>query len=332
MYAGGNSMSRKVIVLGEVRDGSLRNVSFEAVAAAKTVAEGGEVVGVLIGEAVSVLGSDLVKYGADRVVVVEDEKLKQYTSDGYSQALLAVVDQEEPEGLIFGHTALGKDFSPRIAGKLSSGLISDATAVEVAGGNVVFTRPIYSGKAFEKKIVTDGLVFATVRPNNIAPLEKDESRTGEVSTLKVEIKDLRAIIKEVVRKASEGVDLSEAKVVISGGRGVKSSDGFAPLKELAQVLGGAVGASRGACDADYCDYSLQIGQTGKVVTPDLYIACGISGAIQHLAGMSNSKVIVAINKDPEANIFKVADYGIVGDLFEVVPLLTEEFRKLKVHS
>jgi electron transfer flavoprotein alpha subunit len=325
-------MTRKVLVLGETRDGSLRNVSFEAIAAAKTVAEGGEVVGVLVGETVSSLGAELIQYGADRVVVVEDAKLKQYTSDGYAQALLAVLEQETPEGLVLGHTALGKDLSPRIAGKLSSGLISDATAVEVAGGNVVFTRPIYSGKAFEKKIVTDGLIFATVRPNNIAPFEKDESRSGEVSTLSVEIKDLRAIIKEVVRKASEGVDLSEAKVVISGGRGVKSAEGFEPLKELAQVLGGAVGASRGACDADYCDYSLQIGQTGKVVTPDLYIACGISGAIQHLAGMSNSKVIVAINKDPEANIFKVADYGIVGDLFEVVPLLTEEFKKLKVHS
>ncbi|WP_342432518.1 electron transfer flavoprotein subunit alpha/FixB family protein [Neobacillus sp. FSL H8-0543] len=325
-------MSRKVVVLGETRDGSLRNVSFEAIGAAKAVAEGGEVVGVLIGEAVNALGAELIKYGADRVVVVEDAKLNQYTSDGYAQALLAVLVQESPEGLVLGHTALGKDLAPRIAGKLSSGLISDATAVEVAGGNVVFTRPIYSGKAFEKKIVTDGLIFATVRPNNIAPLEKDESRTGEVSSLAVEIKDLRAIIKEVVRKASEGVDLSEAKVVISGGRGVKSANGFEPLKELAQVLGGAIGASRGACDADYCDYSLQIGQTGKVVTPDLYIACGISGAIQHLAGMSNSKVIVAINKDPEANIFKVADYGIVGDLFEVVPLLTEEFKKLKVHS
>jgi electron transfer flavoprotein alpha subunit len=325
-------MSRKVVVLGEVRDGSLRNVSFEAIAAAKTVAEGGEVVGVLVGASVSALSTELIHYGADRVVVVENEKLKLYTSDGYAQALLAVLDQEKPEGLVLGHTSLGKDLSPRIAGKLASGLISDATAVEVAGGNIVFTRPIYSGKAFEKKIVTDGLIFATVRPNNIAPLEKDESRSGDVSTLSVDIKDLRAIIKEVVRKASEGVDLSEAKVVISGGRGVKSADGFQPLKELAAVLGGAVGASRGACDADYCDYSLQIGQTGKVVTPDLYIACGISGAIQHLAGMSNSKVIVAINKDPEANIFRVADYGIVGDLFEVVPLLTEEFKKLKVHS
>ncbi|SEM36382.1 electron transfer flavoprotein alpha subunit apoprotein [Mesobacillus persicus] len=325
-------MGRKVLVLGEVRDGSLRNVSFEAVAAAKTVAEGGEVVGVLLGENVSSLGSELVAYGADRVVAVDSDKLAQYTTDGYSQALMAVIGQENPEGLILGHTALGKDLAPKIASKLGSGLISDATSVEEAGGNLVFTRPIYSGKAFEKKVVTDGIVFATVRPNNIAPLEKDGSRSGDVSTLAVDVKDLRTVIKEVVRKATEGVDLSEAKVVIAGGRGVKSEEGFEPLKELADVLGGAVGASRGACDAEYCDYSLQIGQTGKVVTPDLYIACGISGAIQHLAGMSNSKIIVAINKDPEANIFKVADYGIVGDLFEVVPMLTEEFKKLKVNA
>ena len=325
-------MARKVLVLGEVRDGSLRNVSFEAVAAGKAASEGGEVVGVLIGDSVSALANEMIHYGADRVVTVEDEKLKQYTPDGFSQALMAVIDSESPEGLIFGHTALGKDLAPKIAAKLESGLISDVTSLEEAGGNLVFTRPIYSGKAFEKKIVTDGLLFATIRPNNIAPLEKDESRSGDVASVAAEIKDLRTIIKEVVRKASEGVDLSEAKVIIAGGRGVKSEEGFEPLKELASVLNGAVGASRGACDADYCDYSLQIGQTGKVVTPDLYIACGISGAIQHLAGMSNSKVIVAINKDPEANIFKVADYGIVGDLFEVVPLLTEEFKKLKVNA
>ncbi|GER67055.1 electron transfer flavoprotein subunit alpha [Weizmannia acidilactici] len=323
-------MSRKVLVLGEVRDGSLRNVSFEAIAAGKTVAEGGEVVGVLIGDSVQNLCKDMIQYGADRVVVVEDGNLKNYSSDGFSQAFLAIVHSENPDGIIFGHTALGKDLAPKIASKLDAGLISDATIVEAAGEHVVFTRPIYSGKAFEKKIITDGIIFATIRPNNISPLEKDESRTGDVQTIQAEIKDLRTIIKEVIRKASEGVDLSEAKVIVSGGRGVKSAEGFKPLKELADVLGGAVGASRGACDAGYCDYSLQIGQTGKVVTPDLYIACGISGAIQHLAGMSNSKVIVAINKDPEANIFNVADYGIVGDLFEVVPLLTEEFKKLKV--
>ena len=307
-------MARKVLVLGEARDGSLRNVSFEAIAAAKTVAEGGEVVGVLIGDAVSSLGNELYQYGADRVVAVEDGKLAQYTPDGYSQALMAVIQQESPEGVIFGHTTLGKDLAPKIASKLNSGLISDAIGVEEAGGNLVFTRPIYSGKAFEKKIVTDGIIFATIRPNNIAPLQKDESRSGEVSSVTADIKGLRTIIKDVVRKAADGVDLSEAKVVVAGGRGMKSEEGFDQLKELADVLGGAVGASRGACDADYCDYSLQIGQTGKVVTPDLYIAVGISGAIQHLAGMSNSKVIVAINKDSEANIFKIADYGIVGEI------------------
>lgn len=166
----------------------------------------------------------------------------------------------------------------------------------------------------------------------IAPLDRDDTRSGEVAVKDVEIKDLRTVIKDIIRKTTEGVDLSEAKVIVAGGRGVKSADGFKPLEELAEVLGGAVGASRGACDAGYCDYSLQIGQTGKVVTPDLYIACGISGAIQHLAGMSNSKVIVAINKDPEANIFNVADYGIVGDLFEVVPKLTEEIKKLKENA
>ncbi len=325
-------MARKVLVLGEIRDGSLRNVSFEAIAAAKTVSEGGEIVGVLIGDQVSNLGEELIKYGADRVIAAENENLKQYTTDGYAQALMQVIEAEQPQGIIAGHTAMGKDLTPKIAAKLNSGLVSDVTAIEEAGGNIVFTRPIYSGKAFEKKIITGELIFATVRPNNIVPLEKDESRTGEVKTMAVEVKDLRTVVKEVVRKASEGVDLSEAKVIVSGGRGVKSAEGFEPLKELAKVLGGAVGASRGACDAEYCDYSMQIGQTGKVVTPDLYIACGISGAIQHLAGMSNSKVIVAINKDPEANIFNVADYGIVGDLFEVVPLLIEEFKQLKINA
>ncbi|MFC3883167.1 electron transfer flavoprotein subunit alpha/FixB family protein [Bacillus songklensis] len=325
-------MARKVLVLAEVRESALRNVSFEAIAAGKIVAEGGEVVSVLLGEGVNSLANELIAYGADRVVTVEDSKLAQYTPDGYSQAFLAVVETEKPEAIVMGHTALGKDLSPKLAAKLDSGLVSDVTALEAAGGNLVFTRPIYSGKAFEKKIVTDGLIFVTVRPNNIAPFEKDGSRTGKVTSVQAEIKDLRTIVKEVVRKAAQGVDLSEAKVIVAGGRGVKSEDGFRPLQELANVLGGAVGASRGACDAEYCDYSLQIGQTGKVVTPDLYIACGISGAIQHLAGMSNSKVIVAINKDPEANIFKVADYGIVGDLFEVVPMLTEEFKKLKIHS
>lgn len=323
-------MSNKVLVLAEAREGSLRNVSFEAIATGKKI--GGEVVSVLIGDSVAGVANDLIAYGADRVITVEHPHLKAYTSDGFSQAIMAVVEQEKPEAIVFGHTALGKDLAPKIASKLQSGLISDVTEIEGEGDDAVFIRPIYSGKAFEKVKVKDGVVFVTIRPNNIAPLAKDDSRSGDVSALTVDITNLRTIIKEVVRKSTDGVDLSEAKVVVAGGRGVKSEEGFEPLKDLANLLGGAVGASRGACDAEYCDYSLQIGQTGKVVTPDLYIAAGISGAIQHLAGMSNSKVIVAINKDPEANIFKVADYGIVGDLFEVIPMLIEEFKALKVNA
>ncbi|WP_153733518.1 electron transfer flavoprotein subunit alpha/FixB family protein [Sporosarcina obsidiansis] len=323
-------MSKKILVLGEVRDGELRNVSFEAVAAAKKISGDGEIVAVLIGDQVQSLGEEMIHYGADRVVTVEHPHLKHYTSDGFGQAFMAVYEDESPEGIVFGHTAMGKDLSPKIASKLSSGLISDVTKIEGEGDDAEFIRPIYSGKAFEKVEIKDGLLFITVRPNNIEPLAHDTSRTGDVTAKSVEISNLRSVIKDVVRKSTEGVDLSEAKVIVAGGRGVKGPEGFEPLKELADLLGGAVGASRGACDADYCDYSLQIGQTGKVVTPDLYIAAGISGAIQHVAGMSNSKVIVAINKDPEANIFKIADYGIVGDIFEIIPLMIEEIKKLKV--
>ncbi len=318
----------KALVLAESRDGNLRNVSFEAIAAANLVAD--EVVVALIGQNVAADAAQLATRGAHQVLVVEDERLQHYTPDGYGQVFMQLLDRVAPDVIVFGHTSLGKDLSPKIAAKLQAGLISDVTSIEGTGEDASFIRPIYSGKAFEKVKVSEGKTLFTVRPNNIEPLAEGSSE-GTVESVTVELKDLRTIVSEVVRKATGGVDLSEAKVIVAGGRGVKTSDGFAPLQELADLLGGAVGASRGACDADYCDYALQIGQTGKVVTPDLYIACGISGAIQHLAGMSNAKVIVAINKDPEANIFSVADYGIVGDLFDVVPLLTAEFKKMLVH-
>lgn len=323
-------MAKKIIVLAEAKNNELRNVSFEAIAAAKELADGGEVTAVLAGEAIASLGEQLFQYGADRVIVVEHPELANYTTDAYKQAYLQVFDKENPDIVVLGHTSVGKDLSPRLAVKLDGALFSDVVAIE-AGDTPVFTRPIYSGKAFEKrKAVEEGPYIVTIRPNNIAALAKEESASGEVETHSVDIQDLRTIVKDVVKKATGGVDLSEANIIVAGGRGVKSADGFKPLQELADLLGGAVGASRGACDAEYCDYSLQIGQTGKVVTPDLYIAVGLSGAIQHLAGMSNSKVIVAINKDPEAPIFEVADYGIVGDLFEVVPLLTEELKAVLV--
>ncbi|MEI3612611.1 electron transfer flavoprotein subunit alpha/FixB family protein [Pseudogracilibacillus sp. SO30301A] len=321
-------MSDKILVIGESREGVLRNVSFEAIAAARKMNDNAEVVALLLSDGeLEDQAQEMIYYGADRAVTVKHENLKNYTSEGYGQVVLEVVDEETPDAIIMGHTAIGKDLTPKIASRLELGLVSDATEIETDGEDVIFTRPIYSGKAFEKKVIKEGITFATIRPNNIAALEKDESRSGEIQAKDVDVKDLRTVIKEVIRKQSEGVDMSEASVVIAGGRGVKSAEGFEPLYELANLLGGAVGASRGACDAEYCDYSLQIGQTGKVITPDLYIAVGISGAIQHLAGMSNSKVIVAINKDPEANIFNIADYGIVGDLFEVIPLLTEELKQ-----
>lgn len=323
-------MSEKLLVIGELRDGELRNVTFETIAAARKVQADSEIVGVLCGKGnIDQQAQEMIYYGADRVVTVAHDDLETYTSEAYSQAVLAVIDKESPDGIIMGHTSIGKDLTPKLASKLGSGLVSDAVDIQTDGDEVAFIRPIYSGKAFEKKVITSGLTFVTIRPNNIAMLERDDSRTGDITVEEVNITDLRTVIKDVIRKASEGVDLSEANVIVAGGRGVKSADGFKPLYELADVLGAAVGASRGACDADYCDYSLQIGQTGKVVTPDLYIAVGISGAIQHLAGMSNSKVIVAINKDAESNIFNIADYGIVGDLFDVIPLLTEEIKKLK---
>lgn len=323
----------KILVIGEAVEGELRNVSFEAIAAAKKIDEGAEVVALLLGDTdLSEQGQEMIQYGADRAITVKHDNLKNYTSEAYGQVVMQVMEEESPTGVVMGHTAIGKDLTPKIASRLETGLVSDAIDIECDGDEVIFTRPIYSGKAFEKKKISSGIVFATIRPNNIPALERDESRTGEIQPKDVDITDLRTIIKDVIRKASDGVDMSEASVVIAGGRGVKSKEGFDSLYELADLLGGAVGASRGACDAEYCDYSLQIGQTGKVITPDLYIAVGISGAIQHLAGMSNSKVIVAINKDPEANIFNVADYGIVGDLFEVMPLLIDEIKKLKVEA
>lgn len=325
-------MARKVLVLTELRENSFRNVTFEAIAAGNKVANGKEVVAVMLGEIKNELTKQLFHYGANRVVKVENSQLNNYTPDAYSQALLQVIEKEAPDAIFMGHTSIGKDIAPRIAMKKQAGLVSDVIDIEVVGKEVIFTRPIYAGKAFEKKVISDNLLFATIRPNNISPLEIDESKEGDVTDISVDIKDLRTIIKEVVRKSTGGVDLSEAKIVVAGGRGVKSAENFKKLEELAEVLGAAVGASRGACDAEYCDYSLQIGQTGKVVTPDLYIALGISGAIQHVAGMSNSKCIVAINKDPEASIFSIADYGIVGDMFDVLPLLVEEFKKVIVSS
>ncbi|WP_134702958.1 electron transfer flavoprotein subunit alpha/FixB family protein [Ammoniphilus sp. YIM 78166] len=319
-------MTKRVLVLAEFKEGKLRNVTFEALTVAQQLADGGEVTAALLGSSEAAFTKELSKYGASKIYTVDHEALSVYSADAYTQALCQLIEEVQADVILMGHTAIGKDAATRVAARLGQGLISDCIAVNLEDDELIFTRPIYSGKAFQNKTISDGKVFATLRPNNFEMIEKPVQ--AEVISIQPVIQDIRTVIKEIVKKTAAGVDLSEAKIIVSGGRGVKSENGFKPLYELAEILGAAVGSSRGACDAGYCDYSLQIGQTGKVVTPDLYIACGISGAIQHLAGMSNSKIIVAINKDPEAPIFQVADYGIVGDLFEVVPLLTAEFKEL----
>jgi electron transfer flavoprotein alpha subunit len=319
-------MAKTFLVVAETRGGKLRQVSFEAIQAAKLSSDADDqVAALLIGSNISALADELAAYGADPIYVMDHAELTSYHPDAYLKAVENVIETVNPHAVYFGHTSVGRDLAPLVAATLQAGQISDVTAIENSGGQVMFTRPLYAGKAIEKKAFTEAPWIVTIRPNNIAAGEADSSRQANLVEVAYPSTDLRAIIKEVVKKTSGKIDLSEAKVIISGGRGVHSADGFQPLEELAAVLGGAVGASRGACDAGYCDYAMQIGQTGKVVTPEIYIACGISGAIQHLAGMSGSRVIIAINKDAEAPIFKVADYGIVGDLFEVVPLLTEEF-------
>ncbi|CAM3005014.1 electron transfer flavoprotein subunit alpha/FixB family protein [Paenibacillus sediminis] len=322
-------MSRTFLVFAESRDGKLRQVAFETLSAARASAEAGDqVLALVVGSGASSIAGELAAYGADSIYTIEHSDLNQYNPEGYFAAVKKAIDETKPDAVLFGHTAIGRDLAPLVAASLQAGQISDVTAISRSGSDVVFTRPLYAGKAFEKRSFTSSPWVVTVRPNNIQAPAPDSGRTASVTALTYPAPSLRTIIKEVVKKTTGKIDLSEAKIIVSGGRGVKSADGFKPLEELADVLNGAVGASRGACDAGYCDYSLQIGQTGKVVTPEVYIACGISGAIQHVAGMSQSRIIIAINKDPEAPIFKIADYGIVGDLFEVVPLLTAEFRQV----
>lgn len=324
-------MSRTYLVVAEVRDGKLRQVSLEALHAAALLAqEGDSVSAALIGSVLVSAAEELARYVPGKLYIIDHETLASYNSEAYSSVLSTLVADLSPEALILGHTAIGRDLAPLLAAQLGAGQLSDVTAIEQSDSGALYTRPIYAGKAFEqKRFIGKGPHILTIRPNNIAALEPAQVPAEIIPISYHPAPPLRTIIQDVVRKAAGKVDLAEAKIVVSGGRGVKSTEGFKPLEELAEALGGAVGASRGACDAGYCDYALQIGQTGKVVTPELYIACGISGAIQHLAGMSQSRVIIAINKDPEASIFKVADYGIVGDLFEIVPLLTEELKKAK---
>ncbi|KYG32238.1 electron transfer flavoprotein subunit alpha/FixB family protein [Alkalihalobacillus trypoxylicola] len=322
-------MTTNQLVLIEARENDIREVSFEALALAQHLKQKEDSIVALVCSKLSQKQIEtLGQHGATKVIQASHPQLEEYSTEAYRQVLLQIIDKEKPSRIIMGHTAIGKDLAPRLAMKLGAGLLSDITEVRGEDSEKpFFIRPIYSGKAFEEKQERSSPSFLTIRPNNFQSNCLENIQHPEVEDFEVQLKELRTEILETVKKMSSKVDLTAAKIVVAGGRGVKSEDGFKPLQELADVLGGAVGASRAACDAGYCDYGLQIGQTGKVITPTVYFAIGISGAIQHLAGMSQSKTIVAINKDPEAPIFEIADYGIVGDLFEVVPLLTEAFKK-----
>lgn len=330
------SSAHTALVFAECADGKLRRVALEALGLARRLAgDSGSVHAVLAGAAPvpaqAEAAAELAARGAQVVHIVDDPALVRFAPEAYAAAIGAAIAAVQPSIIVLGHTAVGRELAPRVAAALRGGHIADVCAAEVSDGDAIFTRPLYAGKAFEQRRFLPGGApwIITVRPNNLPIAELVPSgREGMISALPYIAPPLWTTVRSIVSKSSGRVDLAEADIIVAGGRGVRSAEGFAPLEALAQLLGGAVGASRGACDAGYCDYSLQIGQTGKTVTPKLYIACGISGAIQHLAGMSQSRVIVAINKDPDAPIFGIADYGIVGDLFEVIPQLIEQLQHL----
>ncbi len=320
-------MTQPVLVIAEQVEGAFRKVTFEALGAAQIIAEhmGAEIQAAVLGSEIESMAAELGTYGAAKIIVAEDTALADYTTDAYTQVMADIVSQVEPAVIVAGATTQGKDLSARLSARLDAALATDCLAVKVEDQQVVATRSMYGGKILADVALAGSPAIVAVRPNTMAITEK--AGAGAVEKIAV---DVGAVQTQVVGKQLESgkVDLTEADVVVSGGRGMGGSD-YSLIETLAEVVGGAVGASRSAVDEGWRPATDQVGQTGKTVSPNLYVACGISGAIQHLAGMSSSKVIVAINKDPEAPIFAKADYGIVGDLFEVVPVLTEEINKLK---
>ena len=315
-----------ILVFVEQRNGVLRQASLQAISEAHRQA-GGDVAAVLVGSGVGDAAPGLGAYGAAKVFVADDPNLALYSSEGYGEAVAKAVEAVSPDAVFFAGTAMGRDLAPRVAAKLGVGALADVVALEKDGDQFVARRPVYSGKAFATvdSAGTKPQVIS-LRPNVFAAEETGGS--AEVIALDGLSLSIRAVVKELLDTGGGEIDVAEADIIVSGGRGLKGPENFALIRDLADALGGAVGASRAAVDAGWIAHKHQVGQTGKVVSPSLYIAAGISGAIQHLAGMSSSKIIVAINKDPDAPIFKIADYGIVGDLFDVVPPMVEEVKKL----
>ncbi|WP_251448871.1 electron transfer flavoprotein subunit alpha/FixB family protein [Vermiculatibacterium agrestimuris] len=317
-------------------DGTAKNVGIELLSPGKMMAgkQGGQLVAVVIGSGVDAAVNDAATHGADKVIVVDGPEYKQYSTDAYAIALCTLVEKYGPTSMMIGATNNGRDLGPRVSCRLNTGLTADCTALDIdeESGNVAWTRPAFGGNLMATILCPDHRPqIGTVRPG---VFKKAEATAAAAEIIKedihVDAKDIRTQILELIQDMdSEKVDLEGAEIIVSGGRGVGGPEGFAPVKALADVLGATVGASRAAVDAGWIAHSHQVGQTGKTVGPKLYIACGISGAIQHLAGMSGSDCIVAINKDPDAPIFDVADYGVVGNLFEVLPVLTEEIKKAR---
>ena len=321
-------MAKGVWIVAEQRDGALRKVSFELASTARKLADqlGDEVAAVLCGSGVEAMAAELGKYGVDKVYVADNPALEPYTTDAHAAAVAKVVKENDPAILLLAASAQGKDLAPSVVGKLATGMATDCTDVKIDGGKLVAVRPMYAGKCFGEVVVDTFPQMASLRPNVFTIVEC--AKAGEVVKFDAGLGEAKTKVVEVQKEASGKIDVAEANIIVSGGRGMKGPEGYGILEELAGLLGAAVGASRAAVDAGWRPQSDQVGQTGKVVSPNLYIACGISGAIQHLAGMSSSKYIVAINKDAEAPIFARADYGVVDDLFKVVPALTQEVKKL----
>jgi electron transfer flavoprotein alpha subunit len=313
----------KILVFAEQREGELKKVALENLSLAKKLSAefGSEVVAVLIGDNVAGLGEQVGKYGATKVLVCQNESLALYQAEGYAKILADTVANEDASIVIMGATLMGKDLAPRVATRLNAALATDCISVEVAEGDLKIVRPMYAGKVRATIRLKSDKKILTVRPN--VYLAEENPASAEVEEISVDTGELKTNVTEVIAGSKDKLDVTEADIIVSGGRGLKEPDNFHLISSLAEKLGAAQGASRAAVDAGWRPYEEQVGQTGKTVSPSLYIAVGISGAIQHLAGMSSSKYIVAINKDPEAPIFKIADYGIVGDLFEVVPKMIE---------
>jgi electron transfer flavoprotein alpha subunit len=319
-------MMAGILVFVEQRTGVVRQASLQAISEAHRQA-GGDVAAVLAGSGVGDAAAGLGAYGAAKVFVADDPNLALYSSEGYGEAVARAVEATAPDAVFFAGTAMGRDLAPRVAAKLGVGALADVVALEKDGDQLVARRPVYSGKAFAT-VDSAGAKpqVISLRPNVFAVEETGGS--AEIVVLDGLSLAIRAVVKELVDTGGGELDVAEADIIVSGGRGIKGPENFALIRSLAEALGGAVGASRAAVDAGWIAHKHQVGQTGKVVSPSLYIACGISGAIQHLAGMSSSKIIVAVNKDPDSPIFKIVDYGIVGDLFDVIPPMVEEGKKL----